>query len=403
MQISQLNKHIHINDYIAILRNRRWMVVSFFLITVITVTLASFIQKPVYRASATVIVDVESPDILSVRDVVKLGETNYFAYRDYIETQKEIIRSRSTARQIMQNLGLADKKQFKESKDPLGALLKKMSVELVRDTRILAISVDDQDPELASLIANEFAKVYTDSNLALKMEMSNQAQAWLRKEVEAQKQKVKGSELELHAYKEENDIISVEAQQTVMNDALVRLNASYLDAQKTRIKAETTFKSLVDKEGTVTLENLPTLLTDNKTLEKLKDDYLKQELVLAEYEKVYKHKHPKMIRLLESMNQAKSRIKSEIETDYNSASEEEDMFKRELEEQRKRALEFGRKVIKYNELKRELETNERILEIVLNRLKETAISSQIQTNNVRVHDLAEIRQYFIGFLRHLPG
>ncbi len=55
---------MHIKEYINILLRRKWLVISFFVITVVTVTVATFIQKKVYRASATVIVDVESPDIL---------------------------------------------------------------------------------------------------------------------------------------------------------------------------------------------------------------------------------------------------------------------------------------------------------------------------------------------------
>jgi capsular exopolysaccharide synthesis family protein len=61
-----------------------------------------------------------------------------------------------------------------------------------------------------------------------------------------------------------------------------------------------------------------------------------------------------------------------------------------MEERKKKALELERKIINYNALEREVETNKRMLQIVLNRLKETSISSQIQTNNVRVQDLAEI-------------
>lgn len=389
MHISYLSKDIHIKDYLTILRRRKWIAISFFLITVTSVTIATFLQKEVYRATATVIVDAESPDVLSVKDVIKLGETNYFAYRDYIETQQEIIRSRRTAHYVIKNLNLQNKEEIKKAKDPIEALLKKLHVELVRDTRIVKIQADDEDPKLASLIANEFAKVYADSNIALKMKMSSQAQAWLKDEVEKQKQKVAESELKLQDYKERNNIVNITSQENTINDALGNLNASYLDVQKRGIKAETTYRSLVDKEGDVTLENLPALLTDNSTLQLLKEDYLRQEALLVEYKKVYKHKHPKMIRLLENISHIKSRIKDEIETEYRTTLEEEKKFKKALDDQKKKALVLERKIINYKALRREVETNERMLQIVLNRLKETSVSTQILTNNVRVQDLAE--------------
>jgi capsular exopolysaccharide synthesis family protein len=390
MQITSIYKDMDIKGYFSILFRRRWLAATFFFVTVTAVTIATFMEKEIYRATATVIVDVETPEILSVKDVVKLGEPNYLAYRDYIETQQEIIRSRRIAYNVMKNLKLSQRKEFQKAKDPIECLLKKLRVELVRDTRILKINIDDENPKLAALMANEFAKVYENSNIALKMRISSQAQGWLGQEVAQQEKKLRTSELKLQEYKESNNIVSIENQKNIIDEGLIKLNAAYVEAQKKRIQVETVYESLVDKRGDVILENLPSLLTDNKSLQQLKDDYLKQETLLTEYKKVYKNKHPKMIKLLETVGYLKLRIKTEVENEYNSALEEERKYNMELGEQKKMALGMERKIINYNALKREVEMNGRMLDIVLNRLKETAISSQIQANNVRVQDLAEV-------------
>lgn len=389
MQINDFNRDVHARDYLSILIRRKWIVISFLFITVTTIIAATFMQKNVYRAIATVIVDAESPDVLSVKDIVKLGESNYFAYKDYIETQQEIIRSRRMAHRVMKNLKLKDRTEFQEAKDPLETLLKKLRVELVRGTRILKINIDDNDPVQAARLANEFANVYANSNISLKMKTSNDAEDWLKKEVDKQKTKVRDSEYKLQVYKEKNDIISIENKENIINDSLVSINGSYLAAQKKRVGAETTYKSLLDREGNLQLEKLPTLSTDSDILKELKKEYLKQETILAEYRKVYKNKHPKMIRLFENIDYIKSRIKTEVENEYNYAKEDEAKFKKMLDDQKNESLALERRVIDYNALKREVETNERVLDIVLNRLKETSISSQVQTNNVRVQDLAE--------------
>lgn len=393
MNMNDINSTIHIKDYMAILRRRKWISISFFLITVTTITIGTFKQQNVYRAAATVIVDSRSPEVLSGRDVknvVELGESDYGGYRDYMETQQEIIKSRRLAHAVIKKLKLLDQEEFKKAEDPLDTLLKKLEVKSVRDTRMLEIQIEDKNPKQAALIVNEFAKSYADSNVALKMKMTNQAQEWLEQEVEEQKRKVTESEFKLQRYKEENNIVSTENQKNITNDSLERLNAGYVDAQKRRLQTEATYKSLLDKEGKVFLENLPSLLTDNKTLLQLKNDYLKQEALLTEYKKVYKHKHPKMISLLDNINYLSSRIKNEVENDYNSALEEESKLKIALNEEKKKALELDRKIINYSALQREINTNERVLEIVLNRLKEMSISSQIQANNVRVQDFAEV-------------
>lgn len=393
MNMTDINSSIHIKDYMAVLRRRKWIFISFFLITVTTITIGTFKQQNVYRATATVIVDSKSPEVLSGRDVknvVELGESDYGGYRDYMETQQEIIKSRRLAHAVIKKLKLLDQEEFKKAKDPLDAILKKLDVKSVRDTRMLEIQIEDKNPKQAALIANEFAKSYEDSNIALKMKMTNQAQEWLKQEVENQKSKVTESEFKLQRYKEENNIVSTENQKNITSDSLERLNASYIDAQKRRLQTETTYRSLLDKEGGVFLENLPSLLTDNKTLLQLKNDYLKQESLLTEYKKVYKHKHPKMVYLLDNITYLSSRIKNEVENDYKSALEEENKLKIALSEEKKKALELDRKIIKYSALQREINTNDRVLEIVLNRLKEMSISNQIQANNVRVQDFAEV-------------
>ena len=397
MENTYFNKDLHARDYISILLRRKWTIVLFFVITVTLITCITFTQTPVYRASSTVIVDVASPDILAVKDIIKLGETNYLAYKAYIETQQEIIKSRRVAHQVMKSLGLRKKEEFIKAKDPIDTLIKKLKVELVKDTRILRISVEDEDPKEASRIANEFAKVYVNSNISLKIQASTDAEGWLKKEGEQQKAKVRETEMSLQDYREKNDIVSVMDKENIINDTLAKLNANYLDAQKKRIQTEATYRSLAEIKGEIKLENLPNTLADHEIFTQLKKEYLNQQALLIEYSKVYKDKHPKMVKLLENITYLESRIKSEIETiktdvktEYDQAVEGELKLKSNLEEKKKESLALERNIIGYNALKRELETNERMLDIVLNRLKETAISNQMQTNNVRVQDLAEI-------------
>ncbi len=385
----KLQEQIHLKDYLKVIKNRKWVVIGVFIITVSIITFASFAQKPIYRSTATLIVDIESPNVLSVKDVVTLGEPNYLAYKDYLETQLEIVKSRRVAYYVFKNLNLAELEEFLKAKDPIKTLLKKIRVELVRDTRIINISADDQDKLLAQNLANEFAKVYAESNLAYRVGLSEEAKKFLQTEVDNQRQKVKESELVLQKYKEENDIISAEEKENLITESLKKLNTSLVEAQARRIQAEIIYKNFTERGKIDDLEILPQVLSDNKTLLTLKESFLKLESELVESKKIYKVKHPKMERLVAEKEHLKSRIKDEVEQWYKAAESEEASFKEALEEKKKEALDLERKIIEYNSLAREVETNKRMLELVLNRMKETSVASQIQTNNIRIQDLAE--------------
>lgn len=390
-QFDKTQKDIHLKDYLSILLNRKWIVISFFIFVVTIVTFATYMQKPVYRATATVVVDAETPDVLSssVNEVVRLGESNYFAYRDYMDTQKELIKSRRNAYKVFKKLQLSSNKEFSGAKDQLETLLKKIKVDSLRNTRILEISADDTDPALASALANEFAKVYSDSNLALSVKSSSNAEDWLKKEVEIQEKKVRDSEIAAQDYKEKNSLISAEEKINIISEALTKINESYIESQSRRVQIETAYKAIEDDKGELLLDNLPSILSTNESLQQLKQDYLKQEALLMEYRKVYKDKHPKMAALLSQIGYLKSRIKNELESQYNVAKQEEAKFKDLLDDKKKEATRMERDTINYNGLMREVEINRKMLAMVLNRLKETSLSSQIRSNNIRIQDIAE--------------
>jgi len=116
-----------------------------------------FGQKPLYRASSTVIIDVVSPGILAIEDITKLQEAHYLAYKTYMETQREIIRSKRVADYVIKNLGL---------KDTADKVLKRLEVDIIKGTRVIKISAINKDPEIARCTANEFARVYANPNLS---------------------------------------------------------------------------------------------------------------------------------------------------------------------------------------------------------------------------------------------
>lgn len=128
---------------------KRWYIV---LISVIVCSAAAaiislFVLKPVYQSNTTLYigknVDGEKTD-LAYNDVL-LGSQ---LVKDY----REIVKSRLVARQVLDELKLND-----ITVDDLTA---KLSVDLKNDTRVIQISASDNNPEMASNIANKVAEVF---------------------------------------------------------------------------------------------------------------------------------------------------------------------------------------------------------------------------------------------------
>ena len=166
----------YLRNYLDILLRRRQTIMVFFLTVFILVGLGSFIMQPVYRATSTLLIDIESPNILSASGAGSvMGSQDYMAYKEYLQSQMEIIVSRPIGRDVFNELKLGDTREYLKAKDPVKDFLKNITVEPVRDTRLLKLNAENKDPVLAAQIANRMAETYVMRNLAYisKNEMLN--------------------------------------------------------------------------------------------------------------------------------------------------------------------------------------------------------------------------------------
>nr|WP_276603824.1 Wzz/FepE/Etk N-terminal domain-containing protein [Nannocystis pusilla] len=92
--------------FLAILR-RRWLVVA--VITVLALAgaaIAITALQPRWRASATVVLHLGGPQVLDkVKNVTEDSESRLLAYKEYYQTQREIIGSRTVAERALATSG----------------------------------------------------------------------------------------------------------------------------------------------------------------------------------------------------------------------------------------------------------------------------------------------------------
>ncbi len=156
---------LHIKDYIDVVIRRRDIIIIFFVMVVTVVALGSFIMRPVYRATSIILIDPESPNILTTTGAVELQSQNYYSYREYYQSQAEILTSYSLIKKVFDDFRLGESREYARAKEPIRAFLKNIKVEPIRDTRLLKLNVDNRDPKLAADIANRIADLFVMRNL----------------------------------------------------------------------------------------------------------------------------------------------------------------------------------------------------------------------------------------------
>lgn len=154
-----------LRDYLQILHRRRWIVIAFCIISTVTVAVASFVVTPLYRGTTTVVIEGEDTDVISSYEKAPSYGASFDIYENYLNTQMTMIRSRSVAGKVFDKHGLSAHPRYLKSKDPLAVFIKDITLERIKGSRIMKISVDNPSPQASAELANDLAEAYAQDNL----------------------------------------------------------------------------------------------------------------------------------------------------------------------------------------------------------------------------------------------
>jgi polysaccharide biosynthesis transport protein len=166
---------LHFLDYWRIIRIRKIVILTVFLLVVLTTTAITFLLKPVYSSTVRIAVEKEVTDVSS-----PIGNTTtLFGYDPFwLQTQFEKIQSKSVVYKVIERLGLQAEWSRRYTPDsPLTIdetcefLLKRMKVRQARNTSLIEITFYSENKDEAAEIANVVADVYKESRLGQRREM----------------------------------------------------------------------------------------------------------------------------------------------------------------------------------------------------------------------------------------
>lgn len=384
----ETEREVHLRDYLRVLRKHWWLITGIFLVTVITVAIWTFLQVPIFRASATVLIEPEPPKVLNIQDVTPIGAPG----QDYYQTQYEIIKSRPVVEKAVEGLNLRQRAPaIGAARDPHQAFLASLTVEPKRNTRLVYVRFDHPDPALAAEVANAVATAYAKYNLEIKLKGARDALAWLTEEMGKLKARVQESAVALQNYRIKAGIMGLQEQRQITAAKIMDFNKAYLEAQAQRLSIEAKLRELTqiakDKAGAQTIF----IVADNPLIQKLKAEASDLEVQKSKLLKVYKDKHPEILKVEAQMLQVNQKLDVElqrmlqgVQTEYRVARAKEETLLGNVNQLRREGQELNEKEIQYLTLQRETDSNQQLYEAVLKRLKETGVTGGLETNNVRI-------------------
>ncbi|MBN2143090.1 MAG: polysaccharide biosynthesis tyrosine autokinase, partial [Candidatus Aureabacteria bacterium] len=247
-----------------------------------------------------------------------------------------------------------------------------------RDTRLIQISYEHQNPKLAADMVNVITDKYIDYNLKRKINASNEALIWIKSEIEKIRSVLKDKENELQKFRDENNLVSAEEKRELLSQSIIDLNKKITEA----------------------------------------------EITYASYTKKYQIKHPKMQQLMELMtnlnNDFSAKRKEAIENEkkfirYNELNQEINISRSLLEHIMHREKEtlissstnsnnisvIDHASVPYKPV-RPKRTINMILSLIIGLLGGIAWAYLLELVKKHVHSSDDFTAYHIPFLGYIP-
>jgi capsular exopolysaccharide synthesis family protein len=401
---------LDLRQYWDTILRRRWAVLGFFTVSVAVVTLFTLRQPKVYQAGGTVIIETQAPQVLGnqVQDVVDMGNNAYWIGKEFYETQFNIIRSRTLAQKVVENLGLDHddaflgidkipdaklKAELRASADAVGMVQGGIRVDPVRDSKVVNIRFEDRDPERAARIANGVIEVYVQQNVDRKVDVSRSAADWLQGQLTQLKGQLDHSEVALFDYKKANDLVdsSFENKQSLSQQKLTSISDALNKVQQNKAELEARVATIVaaQKSGDATrIEALPEVAKDLE-IGALRAKLIDAQAELDQLQARYGPDWPKVNETQSKIAALKASIDREVKraintnlNDYQVVKGTEENLIKLLENAKKESFEVNKKEMDYKRLAREDDENQRLYEMVLKRLKDIDLTGVLKVNNI---------------------
>ena len=429
----------NVQDYLQIIKKRKWIIISVFIVFVVTEHFYTERQKPQYRATSRILMSIHRPNLLQIQDIMQGDTASY----EYLQTQFEIIKSRKLIGKVIDEMDLLNSPEFfpkppKKSKLSISSIKKwvvnqsksilnrpsakknvdsnkavshhipidynmrkkealyqrivsRLEVSIVSESRLVDINFIGYNPALITKFVNTLTKFYINQNLENRVFASEDAQQWLDEKLQSMELKVEESEKALQIYSREAGAVSLENKIQILDNQIASLISDITKTRKDRITLEALYKS---SQNPAIAESL-TEVVKNNLIQSLNLELANLNQTASEIKERYGPKHPKSIRINTQIDEIKNTLKLEtqkihesIRTDLEIAEAGEKSLVDALERLQNEASSLQEKSIKYGVLKRKTQSNRQMFDLVLQRLKETDLSQGYRTNNIRLVDPA---------------
>lgn len=377
------------NQFIAVLRARRWLILWVALGILIPAIALSLLLPKKYQGTASVVVEVR-PD-----PVTGLGYQSALTPA-IVATQIDIITSDRVARRVVRELRMAEIPQFREQwqsdtngvgdiESWLVALLQNyLDVRPSRESSVININYTGADPAFAAGLANAFAKAYLDTVLELRVDPAKQYSSFFDARAKEARDALEKAQTKLSDFQRESGVVMTDERMDIENQRLNELSSQLVAIQALSAEAGSRQAQAVGGAADKLQE-----INGHPVVAGLRADLSRAEARLQEFGAKLGDKHPQVIELKANINELRERLEGEIRrlsagvgVTNSITRQREAQIRAELEAQRAKVLKMKQVRDEGMLILRDVEAAQRAYDQIQQRLTQTSLESQVTASNI---------------------
>ncbi len=364
---------VDLAEYMGIAR-KRWKLMAFIVFVFLMGASAFvFLKTQMYTAGTLILIERAAHNVIDIERVVtEIG--NASDHGNFYNTQYELLEGRGLAEAVIQREALPIVPQIYSNR---------LEVVPIPDSRLVEINFSDPDAETAARVANSHAALFIERGRAMHAAATSDAAGFLDEQLLELEQKLRDSEVALAEFRRSHKLMSLDESNSLVVGRIEDLNTQLGLATQDRVRFQAQAEFIRENGAAAhpdirSKESVVLLRDQLNELIALRDTGTRPTLGVG----------AKIADLERRMDEEIRAAANEIRASAKAAANLEKNLKEELAREKATARELKDVSVEYAILAREVDTNQKLYDAVLERKKELGMAAVLRESNIRVVDRA---------------
>jgi len=367
---------VHLRDYAHLVLSRWPVALSIWAAILLIAILFTWTRTPRYRAVARIL--VQSTEI-NLTDMKGAYDDNFTpaSQREFMQTQVQLITSRPVMEATLKTADLLADPRYRDARDPAAILALQVAASPVRNTRLIDVAVEREDPRQAARIVNAVVDSFLSENRSRRLGVSSEGLQDLHLKQEELRAKLDAVTAELQQFMVKNNIVSFEKVQNVVLDTMMALNRELTTKEPMRLalqaRVEAAHQALAKGQS---IESLPDVMQSD-VVRTVRLELVTMEKDYAQMLERLGSEHPQLQALRTQIETMRTKIALEaasilqsVEMQFDQVKREEELLRERIQEQEADVFRFNDLASQYNVLKQNKDSIETTYLTIARRIQE---------------------------------